>query len=250
MRQYLAGIDAASCADGPKDVGPFVALVTRPRRAAATLRHHPAVAAATVVGVPHPKWGERRTPVVVLRAGQASAESELIEFVKRHKGAVMAPKTVAIAPTLPLTGLGKTDKKALRAPFWAAQARSIGWRGCINCLPGCAWLSHDLHATPGQHQHGQGGGGRGTGLSARGEGSLCGRDGARREGGHGARGGGAASLARLRMGRVHRRKAVSDIAASIDDGLVALKDAFSEVVLAQLVTESFDWRLFRSNRLY
>jgi fatty-acyl-CoA synthase len=37
--------------------------------------------------------------------------------VKERKGSVHAPKHVVVADSLPLTGLGKPDKKALRAQY-------------------------------------------------------------------------------------------------------------------------------------
>jgi fatty-acyl-CoA synthase len=45
--------------------------------------------------------------------------------VKAAKGAVQAPKTVDFVNTLPLTSLGKLDKKALRAVYWNDKTRSI-----------------------------------------------------------------------------------------------------------------------------
>ena len=46
-------------------------------------------------------------------------------MVKDCKGAVQAPKQVIAADALPLTGLGKPDKKALRARYWTGE-RSVG----------------------------------------------------------------------------------------------------------------------------
>ena len=46
-------------------------------------------------------------------------------MVKERKGAVQSPKQVIAIDALPLTGLGKPDKKALRAQYWAGE-RSVG----------------------------------------------------------------------------------------------------------------------------
>ena len=46
--------------------------------------------------------------------------------VKDRKGSVQSPKRVEIVDALPLTGLGKPDKKAVRARFWEGAARSVG----------------------------------------------------------------------------------------------------------------------------
>ncbi len=41
------------------------------------------------------------------------------------KGGVQAPEQVLAVEAIPLTGLGKPDKKALRAQFWEGD-RSVG----------------------------------------------------------------------------------------------------------------------------
>ena len=46
-------------------------------------------------------------------------------MVKERKGSVQAPKQVLAVDALPLTGLGKPDKKALRAQFWTGD-RAVG----------------------------------------------------------------------------------------------------------------------------
>ena len=51
--------------------------------------------------------------------------AEIQEMVKERKGSVQAPKQVIVADALPLTGLGKPDKKALRAQYWTGD-RSVG----------------------------------------------------------------------------------------------------------------------------
>lgn len=75
---------------------------------------HPAVAAVAVVGAPHEKWGEAVHAVVVWRASQEADWGELSELVRAKKGAVHVPKYFYAADKLPITGLGKVDKKAIR----------------------------------------------------------------------------------------------------------------------------------------
>jgi fatty-acyl-CoA synthase len=76
---------------------------------------HPAVAACAVYGVPDARWGEAVTAAVVLKPGATVTVKEIIDLVKESKGSVQAPKTVEFVAEIPLTSLGKPDKKALRA---------------------------------------------------------------------------------------------------------------------------------------
>jgi fatty-acyl-CoA synthase len=97
-----------------------------PREVEDVLSQHPDVAMCAVVGVPDDKWGEAVTAVVVAREGARPNADELIGLVKSRKGSAHAPKQIQFVTELPMTGVGKVDKKALRATFWAGRDRMVG----------------------------------------------------------------------------------------------------------------------------
>ncbi|MFJ1551860.1 AMP-binding protein [Streptomyces sp. NPDC088246] len=85
-----------------------------PREVEDTLATHPAVAVAAVYGTPDPHWGEAVTATVVLHAGQHATPAELMDHVRARKGTLWVPKQFHLVDALPLTALGKIDKKKLR----------------------------------------------------------------------------------------------------------------------------------------
>ena len=96
-----------------------------PREIEDVISTHPAVAAVAVVGVPDEKWGEAVTALIVTRRGEALDTNEIIALVKERKGSHYAPKFVEIVDTIPMSPLGKPDKKALRARYWAGTDRLV-----------------------------------------------------------------------------------------------------------------------------
>ena len=120
-----------------------------PREVEDVIATHPAVAAVAVVGVPDDKWGEAVKAVVVRRpavdpSGRALSDgslsdealsdealsdealtAEIMALVKDRKGAHHAPKTVDFTDAIPVSPLGKADKKALRARYSAGTDRRV-----------------------------------------------------------------------------------------------------------------------------
>ena len=97
-----------------------------PREVEDVLTQHADVAMCAVVGIPDEKWGEAVTAVVVAREGARPNADELIAMVKARKGSAHAPKQIQFVKELPMTGVGKVDKKVLRATFWAGKERMVG----------------------------------------------------------------------------------------------------------------------------
>lgn len=85
-----------------------------PREVEDVLSTHPRIAACSVWGEPDERWGEAVIAAVVLRPGAAIDPSDLVDHVRSVKGAVWAPKRIDVHERLPLTALGKVDKKSLR----------------------------------------------------------------------------------------------------------------------------------------
>ena len=85
-----------------------------PRDVEDVLLSHPQVAAAAVVGRPDPVLGEEVVAWVSLTAGGTVTPEELVAFSREHLGRHKHPREVRVVPSVPLTSVGKTDRKALR----------------------------------------------------------------------------------------------------------------------------------------
>ena len=96
-----------------------------PREIEDVLSTHPAVSNSAVIGVPDEKWGEAVTALVVLKPGATCDPEDLRTLVRDRKGAISTPKTIEFVDSLPLTAVGKADKKVLRAKYWGNQSRLV-----------------------------------------------------------------------------------------------------------------------------
>ena len=79
------------------------------------LASHPQVRLASVIGVPDAQVGEAVYAYVITAPGATVTEEELRALVTRELSEYQTPRTVEFVQSLPLTGMGKVDKKALRA---------------------------------------------------------------------------------------------------------------------------------------
>jgi 3-(methylthio)propionyl---CoA ligase len=78
---------------------------------------HPAVAQCAVVGLQHPKWGERPLLVVVLKPGASATQEDILAFLATKVVKWWLPDSVAFVNELPHTATGKVLKRKLRDEF-------------------------------------------------------------------------------------------------------------------------------------
>ena len=94
-----------------------------PEEVEETLKRHPGVEDAVVVGLPDEKWGESITAVVSRAAGDTSAET-LIGFVKEHLAGYKAPKEVVFLDAVYRSPSGKADYARTRQQALEALGRA------------------------------------------------------------------------------------------------------------------------------
>lgn len=84
-----------------------------------TLREHPAVAEAVVIGRPHPKWNEVPFAVVALRGGAEADREELRAFCSERLARYKVPTGFAFVDALPRTSIGKPNRALLAEQYGA-----------------------------------------------------------------------------------------------------------------------------------
>ncbi|MGP4066203.1 class I adenylate-forming enzyme family protein [Oceanobacillus sp. M65] len=89
------------------------------------INQHPAVSMSACIGIPDSNWGEAVCVFAVLREGMTCSKEELIQFCKEQTSSYMVPKEIYFETSLPLTTVGKIDKKKLKKPFWEGIARKV-----------------------------------------------------------------------------------------------------------------------------
>jgi len=76
---------------------------------------HPGVAEAAVIGMPDKVFGERICAYVALKEGTSLSFQELVAYLKGIGASVLQlPERLEIIDAIPVTKIGKADKKALR----------------------------------------------------------------------------------------------------------------------------------------
>lgn len=88
-----------------------------PREIDELMYSHPKVLNACSFGVPDPKRGESLKLALVLKPGEELTESEVRDFCKEHLSGYKVPQQVIFVDELPLTPVGKPDRKTLRQKY-------------------------------------------------------------------------------------------------------------------------------------
>jgi fatty-acyl-CoA synthase len=82
-----------------------------PAEVESVLSAHPSVSEVAVVGVPHETWGEIGRAFAVVSGGYD--EDEVMSFAEERLAKYKLPQSITVLNALPLTAIGKLDKKLL-----------------------------------------------------------------------------------------------------------------------------------------
>ncbi len=78
---------------------------------------HPAVQMAAVIGVQHPKWGERPLIFIVCKPDQTATREEVLAYLATRMPKWCVPDDAIFLDALPLSGAGKVQKIELRKKY-------------------------------------------------------------------------------------------------------------------------------------
>jgi len=84
------------------------------------------VSEVAVIGLPHPRWIEAVTAVIVLRSGSRLDEQAVIDHCRKHIAPFKVPKRVIFTDTLPRSPSGKLLKRELRLQHHPPRAEAAG----------------------------------------------------------------------------------------------------------------------------
>ncbi|MCQ4287812.1 AMP-binding protein, partial [Pseudomonas stutzeri] len=85
----------------------------------AILREHPAIADATVVGMPSTRWGETPVAFVVLKPGATETPQALLDGFNSRVGKTQRLARLELTDELPRSAIGKVLKRELRDRYLA-----------------------------------------------------------------------------------------------------------------------------------
>ena len=93
-----------------------------PAEVEASLRQHPGISDAAVIGVADRRWGEVGMAFVQLRPGAALTEHEVIAHCRKRLAGFKVPRQVVVLEELPQLASGKVDKHRLAVVASARRA--------------------------------------------------------------------------------------------------------------------------------
>ncbi len=109
------GVGFLTLKDRSKDVIISGGSNIYPREVEEALLEHPGVLEVSVVGRPHPDWGEEVVAFVVCRPGERASEAELDAICLDHIARFKRPRAYRFVDSIPKNNYGKVLKTALRA---------------------------------------------------------------------------------------------------------------------------------------
>ena len=94
-----------------------------PRDIEDAMVEHPAGQTAGVIGRPDPRHGEEVVAFVALHPGAVLTGEELVDWARERIGGYKYPREVMVIDAVPLTPVGKVDRKALRTTLAATPSQ-------------------------------------------------------------------------------------------------------------------------------
>lgn len=110
--------------DRVKDVIKTGGTIVASREVEEVLFTHPSVSEVAVIALPHPRWIEAVTAIVVLRPGTSAGAEELIAHCRTGLAPFKVPKRILFQEDLPRNTAGKLLKRELRSQYG-----SLAWPG-------------------------------------------------------------------------------------------------------------------------
>jgi acyl-CoA synthetase (AMP-forming)/AMP-acid ligase II len=89
-------------------------LNVAPAEIEAVACRHPGVAAAAVVGIPDPRWGETPVVVAVPAPGNGLTAGDVLAHCRGELASFKRPSGAGLIDVLPVTGIGKSAKAVIR----------------------------------------------------------------------------------------------------------------------------------------
>jgi long-chain acyl-CoA synthetase len=118
---FLTGDEGHITADGNlfmtgrfKDIINIAGIKVSPCEVESVLLQHPAVEEAAAVAFADSVYGEVVKAFVRVKSGVSLSERELIQFSSKHLMSFQIPKHLEFVDSLPMTNMGKLDRKKLR----------------------------------------------------------------------------------------------------------------------------------------